>query len=278
MKKEKNLVGKVLDTALAGLTVTVLGLGSKYIDQHVQKAPQAEPLHSEAVFQAEAEGIPLTTYLSQQSESLTPPADKKPSVPTVPRATVVLDPGHGMSNATKGLYDPGAVHGTLRESDLVLDQALKVGELLKENNINVLYTRDDHTDITPLKTRAQYANTNKADLFVSLHVNAFTNDKAQGVRVYHHPGSTKGHALGRELQDGIEDSLEASVLGFSQSYEGLRSGNFNVLRNTTMPAALVESGFITNARDRKYLTEHEDSIAEGIANGILDYLNANPSK
>ena len=92
--------------------------------------------------------------------------------------TVVIDAGHGGK-------DPGAVSGKLYEKDITLSIALKVGNYIKENvpGVNVIYTRDDDTFVE-LFRRSEIANENKADLFISIHVNANTSTKAYGTSTY----------------------------------------------------------------------------------------------
>ncbi len=92
--------------------------------------------------------------------------------------TVVIDPGHGGKDA-------GAAYGNVREKDVVLDISLKLGNYIKAafSNINVIYTRDKDVFV-PLYQRALIANKNKADLFISIHVNAVTRGSAQGTETY----------------------------------------------------------------------------------------------
>lgn len=92
--------------------------------------------------------------------------------------TVVIDPGHGGK-------DPGAVYGNVREKDIVLDIGLKLGDYIKSAfpDVRVIYTRDKDVFI-PLYQRANIANKNKADLFISIHVNAVSRGSAQGTETY----------------------------------------------------------------------------------------------
>lgn len=184
---------------------------------------------------------------------------------------IVLDPGHGMGNRKKGVYDPGVIHGDTYESHLVIDQAKRIKKLL-ETDFDVRLTREDEEAETSLSRRVQIANDANADIFVSLHVNGFTEESAKGARVYHYPGSQNGEKLGRSIQDRLVDNLIKRVSGFEQSYEGLKTEDFYVLKHTKMPAVLTEPGFLTNPRDRKYLIENPDVIAESIAEGIRGYF------
>jgi N-acetylmuramoyl-L-alanine amidase len=92
--------------------------------------------------------------------------------------TVVIDPGHGGK-------DPGAVYGNAREKDIVLDISLKLGNYIKSAfpDVNVVYTRDKDVFV-PLFQRAAIANKHKADLFISIHVNAVSRGNAQGTETF----------------------------------------------------------------------------------------------
>ncbi|PIN90221.1 hypothetical protein COU60_01925 [Candidatus Pacearchaeota archaeon CG10_big_fil_rev_8_21_14_0_10_34_76] len=188
---------------------------------------------------------------------------------------IVIDAGHGMGNAKPGVYDPGAVFGDLHEADINLDVSERVKDDLAEKGYIVNNLRESLNVELPLSARAKNANELGAEVFVSVHVNSYEgeSESAKGVRTYYFPGSVEGKELGKYVQDNLIEILEDNVEGFSQNYEGLREGNFKVLRETDMPAILVEMGFITNERDRRYMVENSDVIAEGIAEGIDNYLN-----
>jgi N-acetylmuramoyl-L-alanine amidase len=189
--------------------------------------------------------------------------------------TVVLDAGHGLGNTGEGLYDPGAVYEDTHESRIVLDQALRVGEILESQGFNVVYTRTNEGTGTPLASRAITANNVGADIFVSFHVNSYEDNSVQGVRTYHYPGSVNGSRLARTIGNSLVEELRESTHGFNQGYDPVRGRDFDVLRRTTMPAVLLESGFLTNARDRDYLVNLPQEVAEGIAEGIVEYFANN---
>ncbi|HPR61530.1 MAG TPA: N-acetylmuramoyl-L-alanine amidase, partial [Prolixibacteraceae bacterium] len=92
--------------------------------------------------------------------------------------TVVIDAGHGGK-------DPGAIIGEVKEKDIVLDVALLTGKLIKDKypEVNVIYTRSKDVFI-PLADRAEIANKNKADLFISLHVNVFKQSSIYGAETF----------------------------------------------------------------------------------------------
>ena len=174
-------------------------------------------------------------------------------------SNVFIDAGHGGK-------DSGAVGNGLQEKDLNLTIALEVGRLLKAKNVNVTYARQSDVFLE-LSERANKANNIKADIFVSIHVNAAGNATANGVETFHYPTSSTGKKLASDIQGALVDSK------VFKANRGVKSANFAVLRLTKMPAALVELGFITNVSDAQLLKTKKNEMAQGVVNGILKYLN-----
>ncbi|WP_151734530.1 N-acetylmuramoyl-L-alanine amidase family protein [Paenibacillus tengchongensis] len=175
------------------------------------------------------------------------------------RKLVVLDAGHGAK-------DSGAVGVTGKyEKNFNLAIVLKTAELLKkENNIDVVLTRSDDTFLE-LKERAGMANSLKADLFISVHANSSSSSAASGTETYYQREASK--ALANIMHKYL---VQASGL----SDRGVRYGNFHVIRETTMPAVLLEVGYLSNKRDEAALfTESlQNKVAAGIVSGIKEYL------
>lgn len=108
---------------------------------------------------------------------------------------VWLDAGHGGK-------DPGALGNSLREKDITLSVTNKVAAILKRHKISVGQSRA--TDIfLSLDNRAKQANSFNADIFVSIHTNAFTSPNAQGVEVFSYPGSSNGAKLSRAILSSV---------------------------------------------------------------------------
>ena len=171
---------------------------------------------------------------------------------------VFLDAGHGGS-------DPGAIGNNLKEKDVNLSVTLKVGEILKRHNVEVVYSRT--TDVfLELNERAKRANDSNADVFVSVHCNSFTDMIAQGLETFSSTNSQKGTALAKCIQD----SLIADKL-YTKN-RGIKTANFAVLRLTNMVAALVELAFISNKDDSEILRNKQDELALSVAKGILNFL------
>ena len=172
---------------------------------------------------------------------------------------IVLDAGHGGK-------DPGAKTFLTVEKDMALNIALQVREYLKRNH-EVIMTRQTDEYVS-LAERCRIANEAKADIFVSIHLNAHDDPRVNGIETFSFPGSQKGGALRNAIHRGVMQLLP----GWTD--RGTKEANFQVLRQTKMPAALVECGFITNQRDEQRIHDINvrDTFARGIANGVEAYL------
>ena len=220
---------------------------------------------------------------------------------------VALDPGHGGDES-------GAAANGLVERDSNLDLALRVGELLKSAGVHVYYTRTDGgrspgiggngdtRSLTrdDLQARVVGANRAGADAFVSLHSNGSGEPNMRGVEVYYEsrrPFADQSMRLARAVLDGALRGLEAAgapspnrgvidaacwrnfqgrcVGLFVLSPGGTSGPNGTVKEATNMPAALLETLFISSPQDASLLKNDavRASVARGIADGILRYLN-----
>jgi N-acetylmuramoyl-L-alanine amidase len=197
-----------------------------------------------------------------------PPVIGSPSPSNFPRPTgrkiVVIDPGHGGP-------DPGAIGiGGIREVDIVIDIGLQVSRLLQKQGIVVYLTRTTNAEDVDLAPRVSLAERVRASAFVSIHANAINMSRpdVNGLETFYAPGSSQG----RELAETIHNAVLRVANVRSRS---LRSARFYVIRRTSMPAALVETGFVTGAEDAPKLAspEHRAQIAAGITQGILEFLN-----
>ena len=157
---------------------------------------------------------------------------------------VMLDPGHG------GI-DPGAVHFGFRESHLVLEISNMLYQMLEQRpNIGVFATRMDDSSVS-LAGRAEIAN-NVADLFVSIHMNAFSTANPHGTETYWLPHDEEYRwPLSRlEIAYIFHNNLLRELRRFDR---GVRTANFAVLRLTDMPSVLLELGFMSNYEEMRFL-------------------------
>ena len=168
---------------------------------------------------------------------------------------VILDAGHGGR-------DPGAVYQNRQEKDDALALALAVGEILEQAGIDVAYTRTEDVYNTPYE-KAVMGNNSGADYFISIHRNATAAPGgASGIETLVYSKGGEAERLAENINDELED------LGF-QNRGITERPNLVVLRRTSMPAVLVEAGFIDNEADNRLFDQNFPAIAQAIATGIL---------
>lgn len=252
---------------------------------------------------------------SKKTASTTAPISRTPSSATTTSTKynstkgkiIVIDPGHGGK-------DPGALGNGLKEKTIVLNTAKKLGELLKKRGYKVHYTRSNDTFIN-LKSRTAFANKKNADMFISIHTNAAPNKKQapnfSGVETFFlSPARSERskNAAALENKGDLEDMNEFSqetflnflnrekiiasnklaidiqgyILNSVQSKfkskdGGVREAPFWVLVGATMPAVLIELGYISHPDEGKLLgkNEYQNALASGIANGVDAYFHKN---
>jgi N-acetylmuramoyl-L-alanine amidase len=231
-------------------------------------------------------------------------APEPPAQPLRPVKVVVVDAGHGGDNA-------GAVADGVAEKDINLDIAQRLAEALRKLGIRVILTRNEDVFLT-LDERAEIANAARADLFLCIHANAAANTEASGIEIYFPAmifkhGSVEyddaaraeemngkrlpedaltddgdsegamtanklafardlGRTLGHEIERAIIDTCHATS-------RGVKPQTFEVLRCTSVPAVLIEVGFLTNDAERAKLTDaqYRQSLAEAIAEAVRSY-------
>lgn len=180
---------------------------------------------------------------------------------------VCIDPGHGMSNRTAGVFDPGCTHTEngfpFREADIVLKYGLTLKDILRARAIEVFMTRDDSTDPAPVGKRATNAKNAGCDKLVSIHVNDFDDDSANGFEVLF--GKSKDEALALKMHTAL---LKVNKL--KDRKIKLRT-DLAVLRFPG-PALLIELGFIAFDKDRDTMLNPQ--IRESICVAIADVLQA----
>ncbi|GHT17461.1 hypothetical protein AGMMS49573_09330 [Endomicrobiia bacterium] len=182
-----------------------------------------------------------------------------PSVDVVisPNAKIVLDAGHGGA-------DVGATYGGIFEKDITLDMTKKVAELLKKEGVKVVLTRSDDSTQS-LQDRVVIGNGQAPDAFVSIHVNASEKSDIIGLETHWY------HDRSLKLAEIVHVNFSASV---ASPDRGLFKSKFYVINHTTMPAVLLETGFISNEQERHQLISEsrQNETAQAIANGIIMFL------
>ena len=175
---------------------------------------------------------------------------------------VFLDPGHGGS-------DPGAIANGIYEDELNLSIAKKVQNLLKAQGVDVEMSRTSDVFLS-LNERANLANAYNGDVFVSIHNNSFSSSSAYGIETFY----TASKSTSKELANPLQSNMVSQTGGYNR---GVKTADFVVTKNTSMPASLVEGGFLTNTNEAANLKTdaYQNKLAQGIANGIMEYLKSN---
>jgi N-acetylmuramoyl-L-alanine amidase len=182
---------------------------------------------------------------------------------------ICIDPGHGMSNRQSGIFDPGATHiengFQFQEAAIVLRYGLALKDVFRAAQTEVFMTRDDATDHAPVGKRAGMAKAAGCSALVSLHMNDFDDDSANGIELLY--GSPDSERLAATLQAEL-----LTVTGLRDRKIKRRS-DLAVLKFDG-PAVLVELGFIANDKDRAKLlaADTRDAVTRAIARVVLAQL------
>ena len=252
------------------------------------KAPAKEPPKAEVKPVPKAVEKPVAKPVAKTAKPESKAAPNHPIVlPTMPEKpvpevvnyrttggisgkTIVLDPGHGGS-------DPGAIGPTgLQEKQVTLPIAEYLKSILEAKGAKVILTRTTDVDVygphasgvDELQARVNVANANRADAFISIHINSFSNPNVGGIATYYFDGSEQSKKLASAVQGQI-----AEHSGFNGD-RGIQPGNLYVLRHSLMPSILVELGFISNPKEEGHLkeTSTRQEFANELAKGLELYF------
>ncbi len=195
---------------------------------------------------------------------------------TSDKHVVMIDAGHGG-------YDPGAITSQgIYEKEINLQIAKRVRDLLVPRGVTTLLTRDEDEDYVPdgvrgriskkqidLNYRIAKAVEVRADVFVSIHVNSTVAARNSGAETFYHFRSEEGKALAVFIQQEL-----VKISGMNRRVA--KPGDFYIIKNTAMPAVIVEVGYLSNVAERKKLQQswYQEQLAHGIAKGIANYFEA----
>ncbi|MCL6634248.1 MAG: N-acetylmuramoyl-L-alanine amidase CwlD, partial [Peptococcaceae bacterium] len=187
---------------------------------------------------------------------------------------VVVDPGHG------GI-DPGVVGKSgAAEKDINLAVGKLLAAYLGQAGAKVIMTRETDADLSDpattgimakkredLKRRIALANDNKADLYVSIHVNSFPNPAQRGAQTFLQPGSAES----RKAAGFIQSELAGALKNTSRQP---REVDYYITRNAAMPAVIVEIGFMTNEEEERLLQDpaYQSKVAWAVCAGVVKYF------
>ena len=186
---------------------------------------------------------------------------------------IVLDAGHG------GI-DPGTLRGSVYEKDVNFNVInLYAKEYFKDSDIKVYFTRTTDTKIA-LQTRADFAATVEADLFISFHVNAHSNSSVNGTSVYYSTSNNKVSASGLKSSVLATSVVNHLSNAWGTKNRGVLSDKFVVIHKNTVPAVLVECGFITNNNDFQKIKDaaYQKKAAKAIFDAVSEIFEKYPTK
>lgn len=189
--------------------------------------------------------------------------------------TIVLDPGHGGR-------DPGKVgiNGAL-EKDINLSVALKLKNLLEQNDIHVIMTRDTDSGLykdsdnnkkaVDMRNRVDLINNSGAVLTVSIHQNSYTSEEIKGAQVFYYTQSQEG----KQFASVMQSQLKASLMDGNRR-EAKSNDSYYMLRKSENPIVIVECGYLSNNNEATLLLddEYQEKMAWAIHLGIFRFLNS----
>lgn len=191
------------------------------------------------------------------------------------KTKVILDPGHGG-------HDTGATYGDIYEKDIVLNISNMVGEILEENDIEVIYTRSDDSSLgddekEDLKNRVDIANSINAEYFISFHINDYDDyiygyEEVYGFEVWTNYNDNKSLELGEAIEENLTSLDYTECRPMLDGSEALY-----IIRESNIPSILIEFGFMSNYNDRIYLSNKSNQklLAKAVATAILENININ---
>lgn len=247
------------------LTFVLLLFGcSKTIPKERIFIPKKEPIK-----EMKQEGLPNRQTLSNKLNLPNLPLKSPPNSKVDDRVLIVIDAGHGgKDDGTQSHTYPICL-----EKTMTLSTAKMLDIFLQSMGYRTIMTRN-HDVFIGLSERAKFANDKNSKLFLSVHYNAAENRKASGIEVYYYNTDSdfKRSKDSKKLATLVLDGVITNTKGKSR---GAKHGNFAVIRETKMPAIIVEGGFMTNDAEMEKIRDknYTKKIAWGIAQGVRKYLN-----
>lgn len=247
IQKERSKIKQSIYIHILILLILVIGLCCIKFYRNYSKTIK---LRESAVIESIEENKPLEIEQIQTRE-------KEVKIPVI-----VLDAGHGGK-------DVGSSRENILEKDINLSITLKVRKLLIQKGYQVVLTREgDH--FVGLKDRVDIANKSQADIYVSIHQNAFEDRGVHGIETWY--SEQKG-----EDNEILASLLHSTVIEKTNARKRYNNGNSDMygVINTNMPACIIETGFLSNTTERKKLIteEYQNTISGGIAEAIISYFS-----
>lgn len=244
-----------------------VGGGSK--NYGIDFTPQTKPSSTTGSNTNKGDTVGTTPSVTTPSGTTTEPV----FTPGLKGKIIALDAGHGGS-------DTGAIGPTgVTEKGVTLRVAKALQKLLQAEGATVLMTRTTDTEVSPkkanasdveeLQARCDVGNDGNADIFISMHMDSFTNSTPSGTTGYYY---TKGSKVSQRLAQYVSEGV---VTALGTGNRGTKSCNFYVVKHTDMPATLVEMAFISNDKEEKLMNSEAgiNRAAEGILNGLRRFFS-----
>ena len=292
--RAETLYADIIESESSNDVVTIASRELKELkEQKIEPKPTEQIINTPEKTKPKAKPTPTTS----KPEKLTPGSLTREFGLTA--KTIVIDAGHGGK-------DPGGVSsGNLIEKPIALSISKKIAALLTAKGYTVLLTRDTDRFIQ-LKDRTAFATQHKADLFLSIHANASGNSKANGIETYYldvtssdknseliaaRENANSGYSI-QELESLLKGIIVESkskdsrrlaqhvqqemINATGATDRGVKHARFVVLIGTTVPAILIETGFITNPSEGQKLTSetYQQKIAAAVVRGIEKFLGS----
>ncbi len=202
----------------------------------------------------------VKSYNNETIQTFSMPASKK---------VVVIDAGHGG-------FDPGKVgDGDVYEKDINLAIAKKLQSYFEQSGATVIMTRTDDnaldgTKNDDMRARKDTINGAKGDILISIHQNSYETSDVRGAQVFYY-SSEESEALATNIQDEFNREINAS-----NTKNQTENDTYYLLKETNIPAVIVESGFLSNPEESKLLSteEYQDKVAWSIYVGTINYFNS----
>lgn len=197
---------------------------------------------------------------------------KNKAIPTmntlISNKTIGIDPGHG------GI-DPGTVskNGVL-EAEINLKIGLKLKDIIQSHGGKVVLTRENKNSLSKVKKedlerRKGIIEEENCDIFLTIHLNSFTDSRYHGAQIFYKKGSQESMILADCIQEELRKALDENNTRVPQEREDIY-----LLSELNIPAVLVECGFLSNEQEEQLLQtdNYQEKIAQGIYNGIIKYF------
>lgn len=257
LEESRDAAVKQLDTLRKSLDAAEQELDA------LKKSNAATEEELNALQESYAAALQEIELLKQQIEDLQ-------NEPSEEKIRIYIDQGHNPSS----YHNSGAVGNGLFEQDLTFTIGCLLAQLLEaDGRFEIRLSRPTASTVlgtdnaSSLEARVLGAQEFGADYFISLHTNAFESESANGIEVFVATEGSTSYAFGNSL-------LQGMLLSTNLRDRGMKlNPDLYVLKNATMPAVLLEMGFITNVGDSTLLSESPELFAQGIYNGILSYFN-----